>query len=390
VFYVGGTYEVQDGTVTKYYYAAGQRVAMRQNGVLTTLHSDHLGSTSLTTDAAGGLVARVLYYPYGETRWMTGTLTTDYTYTGQRGEGAGLGGLMDYGARHYDPSLGRFISADTIVPGVGSQAQNRYMYVGGNPLKYVDPTGHVTVDPERAQQLLDYALGLIDQDLTQAERFELFMQYAVTLYYDDDGNFDTDQFMVDVTAILHGHEYDTEGGYRFYTKRQDCSSKFFIGNHQEDGWKFFHADGEPTSEGWDKKYDDESYAQVYHFWFYVACAYFDGEGIAYAGNFKHDGASVIGEDAARAWNLGVSIGFPIGNGAIVDILAPSVTKEMVEGLSLDIGVGVSKADYDLGLAGIELASDLRSGMDPRLIPGWLSTELSYYHSSNQVVVNANL
>ena len=39
-------------------------------------------------------MARVLYYPYGETRYITGTLTTDYGYTGQRNE-AGLG-LMDY------------------------------------------------------------------------------------------------------------------------------------------------------------------------------------------------------------------------------------------------------------------------------------------------------
>ena len=39
--------------------------------------------------------------------------------------------------------LGRFISADTIVPGAGNpQAFNRYMYVLGNPLGMVDPSGH--------------------------------------------------------------------------------------------------------------------------------------------------------------------------------------------------------------------------------------------------------
>jgi RHS repeat-associated protein len=141
VFYVGGIYEVQGGTVTKYYYAAGQRVAMRKNGAVTYLHGDHLGSTSLATDASGQPLARVLYYPYGEERYQDGTLPTDYTYTGQRVEES-LGGLMDYNARYYDPALGRFVSADTIVPGTGSQAQNRYMYVNGNPLKYVDPSGH--------------------------------------------------------------------------------------------------------------------------------------------------------------------------------------------------------------------------------------------------------
>jgi RHS repeat-associated protein len=52
-------------------------------------------------------------------------------------------GLMDYGARFYDPALGRFVSADSVVPEPGNpQALNRYAYVLGNPLRYVDPTGH--------------------------------------------------------------------------------------------------------------------------------------------------------------------------------------------------------------------------------------------------------
>jgi len=39
--------------------------------------------------------------------------------------------------------LGRFVSADTVVPEPGNpQAFNRYSYVLGNPLKYVDPSGH--------------------------------------------------------------------------------------------------------------------------------------------------------------------------------------------------------------------------------------------------------
>jgi len=55
--------------------------------------------------------------------------------------------LYDYGARFYDPALGRFISADTVVPGAGNpQALNRYAYVRNNPLRYTDPTGHM-VDP---------------------------------------------------------------------------------------------------------------------------------------------------------------------------------------------------------------------------------------------------
>ena len=77
------------------------------------LHADHLVSTSLTTNASGGVVAEQRYYPYGEARWSDGTLPTDYHFTGQRAEDFGL---LDYHARYYDPYLGRFISADTLVP----------------------------------------------------------------------------------------------------------------------------------------------------------------------------------------------------------------------------------------------------------------------------------
>jgi len=58
--------------------------------------------------------------------------------------------LYDYGARFYDPALGRFISADTVVPGAGNpQALNRYAYVLNNPLKYTDPTGHQGEEPRK-------------------------------------------------------------------------------------------------------------------------------------------------------------------------------------------------------------------------------------------------
>ena len=46
-------------------------------------------------------------------------------------------------ARYYDPEIGRFISADTIVPDpTNPQSLNRYSYCLNNPLKYIDPSGH--------------------------------------------------------------------------------------------------------------------------------------------------------------------------------------------------------------------------------------------------------
>ena len=139
--YVGSHYEKQGSTVIKYYFFGAQRVAMNKAGVVQYLLGDHLGSTSLVLNAGGAKVAESRYFPYGETRWTDGTLPTDYQFTGQRKEESL--GLYQMGARWYDSALGRWLSADTIVPQPGNpQAFNRYSYVAGNPLKYVDPTGH--------------------------------------------------------------------------------------------------------------------------------------------------------------------------------------------------------------------------------------------------------
>ena len=65
---------------------------------------------------------------------------TDKLFTGQR-ETAGLG-IYHYQARFYSPKLGRFLSADTIVPDPANpQDLNRYAYVRNNPLKYTDLAG---------------------------------------------------------------------------------------------------------------------------------------------------------------------------------------------------------------------------------------------------------
>jgi hypothetical protein len=49
---------------------------------------------------------------------------------------------MFYIARWYDPALGRFAQADTIVPG-GVQGWDRYAYANNSPIVYNDPTGHL-------------------------------------------------------------------------------------------------------------------------------------------------------------------------------------------------------------------------------------------------------
>ena len=72
-------------------------------------------------DAGGARVRKVsgataTYHPYGSERSAWGTLHTDRTFTGQKGDGTGL---LYYNTPYYDPALGTLISPDALVPDSG-------------------------------------------------------------------------------------------------------------------------------------------------------------------------------------------------------------------------------------------------------------------------------
>jgi RHS repeat-associated protein len=54
-------------------------------------------------------------------------------------------GLMFYVSRMYDPALGRFAQADSIVP-PGVQGWDRYAAINNDPVRYTDPSGHISCD----------------------------------------------------------------------------------------------------------------------------------------------------------------------------------------------------------------------------------------------------
>lgn len=112
-------------------------------------HANHLGSVSVMTDDRGSVTARRDYKPYGEAVELSGAQGGPrellMTYNGQRYEEST--GLYQLGVRHYDPQTGRFMTADTQVPDpMNPKTLNRYAYAGGNPIRYVDPSGHAWYD----------------------------------------------------------------------------------------------------------------------------------------------------------------------------------------------------------------------------------------------------
>jgi RHS repeat-associated protein len=136
------------------------RTGTASAGTVNYLLGDHLGSTAITLDSAGGRLntnTELRYYPYGVVRYTAGATLTSFNFTGQRKDSGS--GLLFYNARWYDPQIGRFLQADTIVPAPGDpQSLNRYAYVRNNPLRRVDPTGHADIPsvPELMEQAIKF------------------------------------------------------------------------------------------------------------------------------------------------------------------------------------------------------------------------------------------
>ena len=161
--YIGGLYEVvtHEGTQEERHYLPSgggiSAVFTRESTAGRTtaayiryLHGDHLGSIEAISDEIGIASERFSYDAFGKRRdstWQdvrSGSLSSKYTQNGFTGH-LQLDGLdlIHMGGRIYDPLLGRVLSADPIVQGIGDlQAFNRYSYVVNNPLSLTDPSGY--------------------------------------------------------------------------------------------------------------------------------------------------------------------------------------------------------------------------------------------------------
>jgi RHS repeat-associated protein len=169
--------------------AGGTRVAMSDNpqrtgagGIVRYFVTDHLGSTTKLINSNGTIYSNLEldYQSWGVDDLTPAGYATTFKYTGQRhAAGAQSGaeaGLYFYNARWrgaaaprsvpaaqrrgFDPEVGRFIQADTLIPEPGNPlAWDRYAYANNNPLYYTDPSGHspACMDTECWKKYGEYA-----------------------------------------------------------------------------------------------------------------------------------------------------------------------------------------------------------------------------------------
>jgi RHS repeat-associated protein len=112
-------------------------LAQVRSGTATYYEADGLGSITSLTNSSGVAAATYTYDSFGKLTASAGSVTNPFQYTAREFDTET--GLYYYRARHYDPTVGRFISEDPhkeVLRGL-----NFYAYVRNNPVGYTDPDG---------------------------------------------------------------------------------------------------------------------------------------------------------------------------------------------------------------------------------------------------------
>jgi len=136
--------ESVNGVVQREYTYGLQRISEDQvinNSWTPSFYGyDGLGSVRQLTNFAGTVTDTYSYDAFGNLLNSTGTTSNNYLYRGEQYDPAL--NLYYLRARYYNPATGRFLSRD---PEEGKywdpKTLHKYLYVGSNPVNYVDPRG---------------------------------------------------------------------------------------------------------------------------------------------------------------------------------------------------------------------------------------------------------
>ncbi|MEV4387605.1 polymorphic toxin-type HINT domain-containing protein [Micromonospora sp. NPDC049580] len=126
---------------TRYYPVPGGGSIVRKLDGVRYVAPDHHGTGQAVVDEAGAIVNRRTT-PYGESRGTPpgpGQWPTEKGFV--NGNQDSSTGLVNIGAREYDPMLGRFISIDPIIDVNDPQQMHGYAYANNNPISFSDPDG---------------------------------------------------------------------------------------------------------------------------------------------------------------------------------------------------------------------------------------------------------
>lgn len=140
--YIGGI-EYNNGSIEFIQTEEGRAVSTGGGYSYDYMIKDHLGNIRVLLKQDGSVLETSDYYPFGLQVNRSGNTTTSpenrYKYNGKEIQ-TELGlGQYDYGARFYDPVIGRWGAVDPHAENY--QNWTPYNYVANNPMLLVDPNG---------------------------------------------------------------------------------------------------------------------------------------------------------------------------------------------------------------------------------------------------------
>ncbi|NOT33999.1 MAG: DUF4157 domain-containing protein [Candidatus Eisenbacteria bacterium] len=141
-----------DSLLVRYVYATKSHVPdlMIKGDTTYRIVSDHLGSVRLVVNATSGWIAeRMDYDGYGRLITDTNPGFQCFGYAG--GLWDATSGLARFGARDYDPRVGRWTRRDPVLFAAGSP--NLQQYCASEPINHVDPDGLMPI-PDCARGIL--------------------------------------------------------------------------------------------------------------------------------------------------------------------------------------------------------------------------------------------
>ena len=154
------------------YYLYGKGLLSQENvtGGYLTYHFNNVGSTMAVTDQDGKVKYSYYYTPYGELLEGEYSDTVPFLYNGQFGVTTDGNGLYYMRARYYNVDIKRFINQDVLTGTLERiSSLNRYAYVEGNPVSFLDPFG------------LEYTLtDALHEGIANAQEIILIVQIALS------------------------------------------------------------------------------------------------------------------------------------------------------------------------------------------------------------------
>ena len=141
----GSTTTTTDYCGNVVYENGTQKYLLTEEGYVTLADSkyhyylkDHQGNNRVVISSTGTVEETNHYYPFGGVFAATNNVQP-YKYNGKEFDTKNGLNWYDYGARHYDAALGRFVTVDPMSEKY--YGISPYAYCVNNPVVYIDPDG---------------------------------------------------------------------------------------------------------------------------------------------------------------------------------------------------------------------------------------------------------